>query len=91
MAHELRCPHCGCPLLATTHGARVPEVDTIEALRNEIDHLRTTIARLRGAGFNPIRRSPQANPAAPASWTAPASRAGQPGPPSLREGSGRAG
>ncbi len=61
MAHALNCPHCGCPLLAISDTARVPEMDTVELLSREIGHLRATIARLRGAGFNPLRS--HANPA----------------------------
>jgi hypothetical protein len=52
MAHELNCPHCGCPLLAGEDTIRVPEVENVEVLHQEIEHLRATIARLRGAGFN---------------------------------------
>ncbi len=63
MAHEVNCPHCGCPLLAIQDSVRVPEMDTIEILQREIEHLRATVARLRGAGFNPIQRD--ANPVAP--------------------------
>ncbi len=64
MAHELNCPHCGCPLLATEDTVGVPDVDTAEMLHREIEHLRATVARLRGAGFNPtFRRAPEANPA----------------------------
>jgi hypothetical protein len=47
----------------------VPDVDTVELLNREIQHLRATVARLRGAGFNPMSRSaapthqvPDANP-----------------------------
>jgi hypothetical protein len=68
MAHEVNCPHCGCPLVATQDTVRVPEVDDVEILRREIEHLRATVARLRGAGFNPLHRMPAANPAA--SWPA---------------------
>ncbi|HEX8935432.1 MAG TPA: hypothetical protein VF788_14815 [Pseudonocardiaceae bacterium] len=56
MAHEVNCPHCGCPLLAIQDAVRVPELDTVEILQQEIDLLRATIARLRGAGFNPLPR-----------------------------------
>jgi hypothetical protein len=56
MAHEINCPHCGCPLLAIEDTVRVPEMDTVEILQREIELLRATIARLRGAGFNPIHR-----------------------------------
>ncbi|HET9118645.1 MAG TPA: hypothetical protein VFN75_11330 [Pseudonocardiaceae bacterium] len=56
MAHEVNCPHCGCPLLAIQDTVRVPEMDTVEILQREIELLRATIARLRGAGFNPIHR-----------------------------------
>ncbi len=56
MPHELNCPHCGCPLLATQDTVRVPDVPdvvhTVETLHREIEHLRVTVARLRGAGFN---------------------------------------
>lgn len=69
MSQELNCPHCGCPLLATPEVLRVPDVDTVELLNREIEHLRATVARLRGAGFNPVSRSgastqqvPDANP-----------------------------
>jgi hypothetical protein len=54
MARELNCPHCGCPLLATPDAVRVPTADTVELLNREIKQLRATIARLRGAGFNPM-------------------------------------
>jgi hypothetical protein len=57
MAHEVNCPHCGCPLVATEDAVRVPEVDAVETLHREIDHLRATIARLRGAGFNSMHRT----------------------------------
>jgi hypothetical protein len=43
-------------LLAIQDAVRVPELDTVEILQQEIDLLRATIARLRGAGFNPLRR-----------------------------------
>jgi hypothetical protein len=56
MAHEVNCPHCGCPLLAIENTVRVPEMDTVEILQREIELLRATIARLRGAGFNPLHR-----------------------------------
>jgi hypothetical protein len=56
MAHEVNCPHCGCPLLAVQDTVRVPEMDTVEILQREIELLRATIARLRGAGFNPLHR-----------------------------------
>ncbi len=56
MAHEVNCPHCGCPLLAIQDTVRVPEMDTVEILQREIELLRATIARLRGAGFNPLYR-----------------------------------
>ncbi|HEV7827524.1 MAG TPA: hypothetical protein VGP04_01505 [Pseudonocardiaceae bacterium] len=56
MAHEVNCPHCGCPLLAIEDTVRVPEMDTVELLQREIELLRATIARLRGAGFNPLHR-----------------------------------
>jgi hypothetical protein len=39
----------------------VPEMETVEVLHREIDHLRATIARLRGAGFHPPHRAPDAN------------------------------
>lgn len=61
MTHELNCPHCGCPLLATSDAVQVPEADTVELLHQEIGHLRATIARLRGTGFNPL--TSHANPA----------------------------
>ncbi|MGH3885805.1 MAG: hypothetical protein ACRDSZ_04410 [Pseudonocardiaceae bacterium] len=64
MPHELNCPHCGCPLLATQGTVRVPDVDAVGLLHREIEHLRVTIARLRGAGFNAIQRVPDANRAA---------------------------
>lgn len=63
MPHELHCPHCGCPLLAVPGAARVPDVDTVEMLHREIEHLRATVARLRGAGFNPLPRRLDADPA----------------------------
>jgi hypothetical protein len=69
MAHEVNCPHCGCPLVAAQDIIQVPEVEDIEILRREIDHLRATVARLRGAGFDPLHRMRTANPAA--SWPAP--------------------
>jgi hypothetical protein len=56
MAHEVHCPHCGCPLLAMQDTVRVPEMDTVEILQREIELLRATIARLRGAGFNPLHQ-----------------------------------
>lgn len=56
MPQELNCPHCGCPLLATPDSARVPDVGTVELLTREVEHLRATVARLRGAGFTPISR-----------------------------------
>jgi hypothetical protein len=31
-------------------------MDTVELLQREIELLRATIARLRGAGFNPLHR-----------------------------------
>lgn len=62
MAHEVNCPHCGCPLLAAQDSVRVPEVDTVELLQREIEHLRATVARLRGAGFGPIRRVSEPTP-----------------------------
>ncbi|MGH3975769.1 MAG: hypothetical protein ACRDS9_20935 [Pseudonocardiaceae bacterium] len=68
MPHELNCPHCGCPLLATQDTVRVPDVpdvvNTVETLHREIEHLRATVARLRGAGFTiASRRVPDVNPA----------------------------
>ena len=63
MPHELKCPHCSCPLLTVPDTARVPDVDTVEKLHREIEHLRATVARLRGAGFNPLPRNLDANPA----------------------------
>jgi hypothetical protein len=65
MAHEVNCPHCGCPLLAVQDSVQVPEMDTVEVLRREIEHLRATVAQLRGAGFSPIRRTRGTNPLAP--------------------------
>lgn len=56
MAHEVNCPHCGCPLLAVQDTVRVPEMDTVEVLQREIELLRATVARLRGTGFNPLYR-----------------------------------
>jgi hypothetical protein len=56
MAREVNCPHCGCPLLAIRDAVRVPDTDTVEVLQRELEHLRATIARLRGAGFNPLQR-----------------------------------
>jgi hypothetical protein len=44
-------------LLAIQDTVRVPEMDTVELLHREIQHLRATVARLRGAGFNPIQRT----------------------------------
>ncbi|HZS23048.1 MAG TPA: hypothetical protein VFA63_18915 [Pseudonocardiaceae bacterium] len=54
MTHELNCPHSGCPLLGIQNMSRVPELDIIEVLHREIEHLRATVARLRGAGFHPL-------------------------------------
>ena len=67
MTQEFNGPHCGCPLLATQGTVRVPWADTVEILHREIGHLRATIARLRGAGFNALFRrvSADANPASP--------------------------
>jgi hypothetical protein len=42
---------------------QVPDVDTVEMLHREIEHLRATVARLRGAGFNPLPRKLDADPA----------------------------
>jgi hypothetical protein len=56
--HDLNCPHCGCPLLATQDSVRVPEVEAVELLHREIEHLRATVARLRGAGFNRLAAGP---------------------------------
>jgi hypothetical protein len=64
MAHEVNCPHCGCPLITTQDAVRVPDADAVEMLHREIEHLRATVARLRGAGFNPLNRVREANPAA---------------------------
>jgi hypothetical protein len=64
MAHELNCPHCGCPVLGIQNTALVPEMDTVEVLRREIEHLRATVARLRGAGFNPLYQVRDPGPAA---------------------------
>ena len=58
MVHDLNCPHCGCPLLATQDSVRVPEADAVELLHREIEHLRATVARLRGAGFNRLAAGP---------------------------------
>ncbi|MGH3702527.1 MAG: hypothetical protein ACRDQ9_07475 [Pseudonocardiaceae bacterium] len=60
MAHELSCPHCGCPLVATQDTVAV---ETVEARHCEIEHLHVTVARLRGAGGNLLRRVHDANPA----------------------------
>lgn len=57
MSQELNCPHCGCPLLATNEVLRVPDVDTVELLNREIEHLRATVARLRGAGAGRMSHS----------------------------------
>jgi uncharacterized Zn finger protein (UPF0148 family) len=64
MAQEFNCPHCGCPLLAIQGTVRVPGADTVEILHQEIGHLRATIARRCGAGFNALFRrvSAGANP-----------------------------
>lgn len=64
MAHEVNCPHCGCPLIATQDTVQVPEVDAVEMLQREIEQLRATVARLRGTGFNPLNRVHEAKPAA---------------------------
>jgi hypothetical protein len=58
MAHDLTCPHCGCPLLASHDTVRVPEVEAVELLHREIEHLRATVARLRGTGFNRLAAGP---------------------------------
>lgn len=58
MVHDLNCPHCGCSLPATQDTVRVPEVEAVELLRREIEHLRATVARLRGAGFNRLAAGP---------------------------------
>jgi hypothetical protein len=50
-------------LLATPDTVRVPEMETVELLHREIEHLRATVARLRGAGFNPLHRIADAKPA----------------------------
>ncbi|MDQ4011091.1 MAG: hypothetical protein M3228_10465 [Actinomycetota bacterium] len=63
MPHELECPHCSCPLLTVQGSVRVPDVDTVEMLHREIAHLRATVARLRGTGFNPLPRNLDGNPA----------------------------
>ncbi|MGB8256132.1 MAG: hypothetical protein WCE71_12285 [Pseudonocardiaceae bacterium] len=55
MAHDLNCPHRGYPLRATQDTVQVPEVGTVGVVHREIEHLRATVARLRGAGFNPLR------------------------------------
>jgi hypothetical protein len=53
MNEDHRCSRCGHPLPATV-------VDTgaagalIAELRQEIDHLRATVARLRGPGADPV-------------------------------------
>ena len=62
MPPELNCPHCSCPL-AVQGTVRVADVDTVEVLHREIEHLRATVARLRGAGFNALPRSLDGNPA----------------------------
>ncbi len=62
MPHELNCPHCSCHLLTVPGAVREPEVDTVEMLHREIKHLRATVARLRGAGFNPLPRSLDGDP-----------------------------
>lgn len=64
MSRELNCPHCGCPLLTTTDAVRVPEADTVQLLSQEIEQLRATIARLRGAGFNPLAERQVPDPTA---------------------------
>ncbi len=58
MVHDLNCPHCGCPVLATQDSVRVPEVEPVELLHREIEHLRATVARLRGTGFNRLAAGP---------------------------------
>ncbi len=58
MAHDLKCPHCECPLLASQDTVRVPEVEAVELRHWEIEHLRATVARLRGAGFNRLAAGP---------------------------------
>ena len=64
MAHEVNCPHCGCPLIATQDTVQVPEMDAVEMLQREVEQLRATVARLRGTGFNPLHRVRGAKPAA---------------------------
>lgn len=64
MAHELNCPHCGCALVASQNTARVPEMNAVEVLHREIEHLRATVARLRRAGSNPLYRVRGLGPAA---------------------------
>jgi hypothetical protein len=48
MSAENACPHCGCPLDATH--AQLASTEVIESLSREVQHLRETVARLRGAG-----------------------------------------
>jgi hypothetical protein len=50
-------------LLTVQGTVRVPDVDAVELLHREIEHLRATVARLRGAGFNSLPRSIDENPA----------------------------
>ena len=50
MRTDLKCPHCGLPLLpALVEGT--PEYATVAELTREITLLRDTVARLRGSGF----------------------------------------
>ena len=73
MAHELNCPHCGCPLLASQHTTRAPEMDTVEVLHREIEHLRATIARLRGGEFNPAPSGSWSRSSGILNWISPRS------------------
>ncbi|MGH3671071.1 MAG: hypothetical protein ACRDSH_10605 [Pseudonocardiaceae bacterium] len=59
MAHEFHCPHCGCRLHVTHDGVKVPESDSVEALRREIAQLQVTVAQLRGSGFRPRLLAPR--------------------------------
>jgi hypothetical protein len=43
------CPHCGLSFEVTDKRGQSAEAATVEELTHEIQHLRATVARLRGA------------------------------------------